>query len=80
MRSGEFSLAILDPGMGSPFSGNAIPASRIAPQSTALLKFYPPRESPESAGLQLPGSAGEHYGIRTMGKGARTGMLTGRTL
>jgi hypothetical protein len=41
MRSGDFSQAIIDPNNGLPFPGNAIPPSRIAPQSTALLKFYP---------------------------------------
>ena len=57
MRNGDFSAsAISDPSNGQPFPGNAIPASRIAPQSTALLKFYPLPNFPESAGYnyQVP--------------------------
>jgi len=40
-RSGVFSTAVLDPLSGQPFSGNAIPASRISPQARALLSLYP---------------------------------------
>ena len=56
MRSGDFSQVISDPNNGQPFPGNAIPPSRMAPQSTALLKFYPLPNSPESAGYnyQIP--------------------------
>jgi hypothetical protein len=56
MRSGDFSQAITDPGNGQPFPGNAIPASRIAPQSTALLTFYPLPNFPAAAGYnyQVP--------------------------
>ena len=56
MRSGDFSQTISDPSNGQPFPGNAIPASRMAPQSTALLKFYPLPNFPESAGYnyQIP--------------------------
>ena len=64
-RSGDFSqplnpegqaMRITDPSNGQPFPGNAIPASRVAPQSTALLKFYPLPNSQESAGYnyQVP--------------------------
>jgi hypothetical protein len=44
IRNGDFSgqpARIFDPTNGLPFPGNAIPQSRIAPQSQALLKFYP---------------------------------------
>ncbi|MBI1357844.1 MAG: hypothetical protein GC160_26200 [Acidobacteria bacterium] len=34
-------LPILDLQSGSPFPNNQIPSSRIAPQATALMKFYP---------------------------------------
>ncbi|MGA2771530.1 MAG: carboxypeptidase regulatory-like domain-containing protein [Bryobacteraceae bacterium] len=56
MRSGDLSQAISDPNTGQPFPGNAIPASRTAPQSTALLKFYPLPNFPDSAGYnyQIP--------------------------
>jgi hypothetical protein len=56
MRSGDFAQAITDPNNGQPFPGDAIPASRMAPQSTALLKFYPLPNFPESAGYnyQVP--------------------------
>ena len=56
MRSGDFSQTVSDPSNGQPFPGNAIPASRMAPQSTALLKFYPLPNFPESAGYnyQVP--------------------------
>ena len=56
IRSGDFSQAITDPSNGQPFPGNAIPASRMAPQSTALLKFYPLPNFPENAGYnyQVP--------------------------
>lgn len=49
-RGGNFSQAvnangqpveIFDPETGMPFSGNAIPQSRISPQALALLQFYP---------------------------------------
>ena len=40
-RSGVFSTAVLDPLSGQPFSGNAIPASRISRQARALLSLYP---------------------------------------
>ncbi len=40
-RSGVFSTPVLDPLSGQPFSGNAIPASRISPQARALLSLYP---------------------------------------
>jgi len=53
MRGGGL---IVDPTTGQPFPGNAIPASQIAPQSAALLKFYPLPNFPESAGYnyQVP--------------------------
>ncbi len=56
MRSGDLSQAVSDPTNGLPFPGNAIPSSRISPQSTALLKFYPPPNFPDSAGYnyQVP--------------------------
>ena len=56
MRSGDFSQAVSDPTNGQPFPGNAIPPSRIAPQSAALLKFYPLPNFPENAGYnyQIP--------------------------
>ena len=49
-RGGDFSqvlnnlgkvTTILDPTTGIPFPNNMIPASRISPQASALLKFYP---------------------------------------
>ena len=49
-RAGDFSqtrdalgkpVQILDAATGQPFNGNAIPASRISPQATALLAYYP---------------------------------------
>jgi hypothetical protein len=56
MRSGDFSQTISDPSNGLPFPENAIPASRIAPQSTALLAFYPLPNFPATAGYnyQIP--------------------------
>ena len=56
MRNGDFSQTITDPSNGQPFPGNVIPSSRIAPQSTALLKFYPLPNFPQSAGYnyQVP--------------------------
>ena len=56
MRSGDFSQPIVDPSNGQPFPENTIPASRIAPQSTALLKFYPLPNFPETVGYnyQVP--------------------------
>jgi hypothetical protein len=56
IRGGDFSQAISDPNTGLPFPGNAIPPSRIAPQSTALLKFYPLPNFPETVGYnyQIP--------------------------
>ena len=41
-RSGVFSGApVIDPLTGAPFPGNVIPQSRISPQASALLRFYP---------------------------------------
>ena len=43
-RSGDLSQlanAIFDPRTGSPFPGNIIPQSRMSPQATALLNYYP---------------------------------------
>jgi len=49
-RAGDFSqsrsafgqaLQIVDPATGRPFAGNVIPATRISPQATALLGYYP---------------------------------------
>jgi hypothetical protein len=49
-RNGDFSQALnamgqpaqfFNPATGLPFSGNAIPQSRISPQARALLGFYP---------------------------------------
>ena len=42
-RDGDLSQLSLfhDPTNGSPFPGNVIPESRISPQATALLNFYP---------------------------------------
>ncbi len=56
MRSGDFSQVVSDPNNGLPFPGDAIPASRTAPQSTALLKFYPLPNFPAAAGYnyQIP--------------------------
>ena len=56
MRAGDFSQAIADPSNGQPFPENAIPASRIAPQSTALLGFYPLPNFPATGGYnyQIP--------------------------
>jgi len=56
MRNGEFSQVIFDPNTGLPFPGNAIPPSRMAAQSTALLNFYPLPNFPATAGYnyQLP--------------------------
>ena len=34
-------MQIIDPTTGAPFPGNVIPQSRISPQATALLSFYP---------------------------------------
>ena len=38
-RSGD--VAAIDPSTGVPFPGGVIPAARIAPEATALLKYYP---------------------------------------
>ena len=56
MRNGDLPQTISDPSSGQPFPGNAIPPSRTAPQSQALLKFYPLPDFPESAGYnyQIP--------------------------
>jgi len=49
-RNGDFSqtlnplgkpVQIFNPDNGTPFTGNAIPQSRISPQAKALLNFYP---------------------------------------
>ena len=42
-RTGDLSLGptIYDPTTGLPFPNNVIPQSRISPQATALLRFYP---------------------------------------
>lgn len=40
-RAGEFATAVTDPESGLPFPGNRLPASRISPQSRALLGLYP---------------------------------------
>jgi Carboxypeptidase regulatory-like domain len=41
-RSGVFSgAAVIDPLTGAPFPGNIVPQSRISPQASALLRFYP---------------------------------------
>src|SRR4029077_1961856 len=49
-RAGDFSqtrdalgrpVQIIDAATGLPFSGNAIPASRISPQAAALVGYYP---------------------------------------
>jgi trimeric autotransporter adhesin len=40
-REGTFAQPVLDPDTGSPFPGNAVPASRLSPQAAALLRFYP---------------------------------------
>jgi hypothetical protein len=49
-RGGDFSqsvdpsgrpLTIVDPLTGQPFPGNVIPSSRISPQATSLLGYYP---------------------------------------
>jgi hypothetical protein len=43
-RRGDFSRTarqIFDPSNSSPFPGNVIPASRISPQASSLLRFYP---------------------------------------
>ena len=44
-RNGDFSQGlvrtIFDPASGLPFPGNVIPQSRISPQASALLNFYP---------------------------------------
>jgi len=49
-RDGDFSqvagpdrqpLEIVDPSTGLPFPGDVIPQSRISPQATSLLRFYP---------------------------------------
>ena len=49
-RSGDFSqsvepsgrpLQIIDPATGQPFPGGVIPSSRISPQASALLGYYP---------------------------------------
>lgn len=40
-RSGQFTSPITDPLTSSPFPGNQIPQSRIAPQAQALLALYP---------------------------------------
>ncbi len=49
-RAGNFSqtrnaagqpVQIVDPATGQPFAGNVIPATRISPQASALLGYYP---------------------------------------
>jgi hypothetical protein len=49
-RTGDLSQALnplglpvkaLDPASGAPFPGNVIPQSRISPQASSLLRFYP---------------------------------------
>ncbi len=51
-RDGDLTSAapIYDPTTGAPFPGNVIPPSRISPEATALLKFYP---QPNLAGSSL---------------------------
>jgi hypothetical protein len=58
-RAGDFSqtrdaqgrpVQVLDAATGEPFSGNAIPASRISPQAAALLAYYPQPNVPDAAG------------------------------
>src|SRR5207249_3775148 len=40
----------LDAATGQPFSGNAIPASRISPQAASLLAYYPQPNVADPAG------------------------------
>jgi hypothetical protein len=43
-RAGNFSqsaIQIIDPRTGRPFAGNVIPATRISPQASALIGYYP---------------------------------------
>jgi len=42
-RTGDLSAfaPVYDPTTGAPFPGNVIPTTRISPQATALLNFYP---------------------------------------
>src|SRR5204862_1421767 len=47
----EFAVTIVDPLTGLPFAGNIIPASRIDPIATTLLKRFPaPNADPTALG------------------------------
>ena len=60
-RAGDFSqsrtafgqpVQLIDPNTGQPFPGNVIPADRLSPQATALLRLLPAAELPRRR-LQL---------------------------
>jgi len=69
MRSGDFAQADYRSEQWQPFPGDAIPASRMAPQSHGAVEVYPLPNFPESAGYKLPGSAGGHQPTRTTCRG-----------
>jgi len=65
MRGGDFSQAISIRTTGSRFPGNAIPASRMASQSTAAAEVLSAAEFSESAGYNYQIPLGEHHPFRT---------------
>jgi hypothetical protein len=61
-------VVAIDPDTGAPFPGNVIPVTRISPQATALLNFYP---SPNFNPL-----ARYNYQIPLVGTGDSDGVQT----